>query len=233
MEIIAALTLGLMGSLHCLGMCGPIALAIPFSQKPLTRLTGILLYNTGRIITYALMGAVFGLFGKGLALAGFQQIVSIVLGSVMILGLIFPFLFKKIKPLEKIMNPINTLVKEKLSRLLRGDAYGNLLLTGILNGLLPCGLVYLAVAGAIASGGILNGTIFMALFGLGTIPMMAVLPMLGSLGGLKFRLVYRKILPVFVFTLGVLFILRGMNLGIKYVSPKLQGKVNMEQHSCH
>ncbi len=231
--MVEAFLIGLIGSLHCLGMCGPIALTIPFSKNLLTRFIGVLIYNLGRVVTYGIIGALFGLFGLGLAMAGVQQAVSIILGTLMILTVLFPLLFKRIKPLERMFSPISNFVKNKLSGYLNKRSLLTLLPTGIINGLLPCGLVYAAVAKSLASGSIATGSIYMVLFGLGTIPLMVALPMLGSLGGFKFRLYYRKALPVFVITLGLLFILRGMNLGIKYISPKLGPGNKMEHCTCH
>jgi len=233
MNILIPLGLGFFGSIHCLGMCGPIVLAIPFSGEPLKRILGTIIYNIGRVVTYSIMGFFFGLFGKGLAMAGFQQIVSIVLGVIMILSVLFPFLFKKIRLLEKPLDPINNFVKRRLVKLIQISTYKGLFLTGILNGLLPCGFVYVAVAGAIATGRIFDGIFFMSLFGLATIPLLAALAIFNALSSMKFRHFYKKVLPTFVVVLGILFILRGLNLGIKYISPRFETGSKMEHSSCH
>ncbi len=236
MELIAGLILGLLGSFHCAGMCGPIALAIPLNnQNWLTRILTGLTYNTGRVITYALLGALFGLIGKGLAMGGIQQWVSIAMGGIMILSVIFPLLLRNTRIIERFFYSFIDKLKRGFKKLFAQQSYTSLLVIGILNGFLPCGLVYIAIAGAIVSGDVLNGTLYMVLFGLGTIPIMLAISLVGNILNVKYRNVARKIIPILIVIIGILFILRGSNLGIPYISPKLDksNENKTEMKCCH
>ena len=223
MEVWTAFSIGLLGSLHCIGMCGPIALALPLDRSSqLSKLNGTLVYNLGRILTYFLLGGVFGLLGYGFALAGLQQWISIVVGLFMISTVIFSSLtHSKYLQLPGLNGFINS-VKSKLGKRFNSNSYPNLLSIGVLNGFLPCGLVYLGLAGATASKTVFEGGLFMAAFGAGTLPMMLAVAFYGQ--QLKASIMSRgkKLIPVFVILIGSLFILRGMNLGVPYVSPKLE-----------
>ena len=237
--LFSALMLGLIGSFHCAGMCGPIALAIPLNnQSWFSKINGSLIYNIGRAITYAIMGAIFGLLGKGLVLAGFQKWVSIIMGIIMVTSVLFPSLYKNRFDLDKSAFSFVGKLKIKLGRLLRTKSYGSLLLIGLLNGLLPCGLVYMAIAGAIATTNSLSGALFMFVFGLGTLPMLFAISILGNTLSVKLRTKMTKVIPVVVFFIGVLFILRGMGLGIPFISPpekklKVPEKMEMQMNMKH
>ena len=173
MMLLTAFTIGLLGSFHCLGMCGPIALALPVhDQASLRRWIGRLTYNTGRISTYGLLGGLFGLFGRSLAMAGFQQSVSVALGVAIILEVILPTtLVHRLNPNHRIARFIGQ-VKKSMQTLFSVRTYPALFGLGTLNGLLPCGLVYVGLAGATATGNAAAGVAYMAIFGLGTLPMM-------------------------------------------------------------
>jgi sulfite exporter TauE/SafE len=218
MELLSALILGLVGSLHCAGMCGPLALALPVTgHRAGTFFAGRAAYNLGRIATYSLLGLIFGLVGRSLALAGVQRWVSIALGVTLIVGL---FASRKLALWHPVTAGVDKL-KTRMGALLRQRSLTALGLLGLLNGLLPCGLVYVACAGATATGDILTGMLYMLIFGLGTIPMMLAIGLSGKLVPPAFRLQLRKAIPVSVFLLATLLILRGMSLGIPYVSPDL------------
>ncbi len=215
-----ALTIGLVGSLHCIGMCGPIAISLPLGRKSWWQRTlGGLTYNFGRILTYGLLGAVFGLLGQGIEMAGLQRWASILIGVVMILSVLFPALFKGKVKLEQFLFGYAGRMVGKFRKLFAIQSLPSLFLIGLLNGLLPCGLVYVAVAGALNTNSIPGGIVFMLLFGLGTLPVMLAIPLLGNLIGSGFRKKYRYLLSVLVVVLGILFVLRGLSLGIPYVSP--------------
>jgi sulfite exporter TauE/SafE len=220
MVYISALTLGLLGSFHCIGMCGPIALAIPLKTNSwLARITGGVIYNLGRAITYAIMGAVFGMLGRGLVMSGFQQWVSIIMGAIMVLSVITPSIYKNRFNAEKGVFSFVGKLKMSLGKLFTQRSYNSLFLIGLLNGLLPCGLVYFAIAGAIATGSSVSGSLFMFVFGLGTIPMLLAISLLGNMVTVELRKKITKLIPYAVVFIGVLFILRGLSLGIPYLSP--------------
>lgn len=217
--IYTALVLGLLTGFHCMGMCGPIAIALPLNNKSWgTRVFSALWYNIGRTITYVLLGVVFGILSEGFSLAGFQRWISILMGIFMIASVLFPKINQMLyrgTGSSKLMNG----VKKQLSKYFQQASYKSLFITGLLNGLLPCGMVYMALAGAIGVGSLSGSVLFMLMFGLGTIPMMFLLSMLGNFATIKLKHAINKIIPFIVVIVGVLFILRGMELGIKFVSP--------------
>jgi len=218
MELWTAFTLGLVGSLHCAGMCGPLALALPpAGNTAISYLGGRVAYNIGRIVTYCVLGLVVGLIGKSFLLAGLQRWVSIALGVLLILGLVASRKLALWKPVTLFVNQL----KAGMGSLLRQRSFFALTLLGLLNGLLPCGLVYVAAAGATVAGGVLEGAQYMAAFGVGTVPMMLAISLSGKLVPISLRLKLRKVIPVSVFLLATLLILRGMSLGIPYLSPNL------------
>lgn len=234
MEILySALLLGLMGSFHCIGMCGPIAISLPLRGKnQFQKISGGILYNLGRTVTYGLMGAVFGLIGQGFEIIGFQQWISIAMGTLMILSVIVPSIFKNINAGKHI--PFTGAVRKGIQNLFAKRSFGGLFFIGLLNGLLPCGLVYLAIAGAIGTGNFTYGVLFMVLFGLGTLPMMLFISLLGNLISLSVRNKINKIIPTLVVIIGLIFILRGLSLGIPYLSPpkeKLSPEIHLQKNA--
>ena len=216
----SAIILGLLGSIHCVGMCGPIAFIIPVDRSNgLKRIFQISLYHFGRILTYGIIGLIFGLVGKGFYLFGIQQQLSIVIGAIMILLAIIPYrLLNKYKLTFPITRSISK-IKTALGKELKKKTPDTFLTIGFLNGFLPCGLVYMAVFGALASGTAIKGTLYMILFGIGTIPLMTMAIYLGNFLKGKARQYINKSIPVIIVIIGLLFILRGMGLGIPYLSP--------------
>ncbi|MEO8589379.1 MAG: sulfite exporter TauE/SafE family protein [Flavobacteriales bacterium] len=216
---VTAFALGAAASAHCIGMCGPIALAVP-SPTPgwRARAVSTLILNSGRITTYALIGLGFGTFGQGLRLAGLQQGVSILAGAVLLLSVIVPGLLERWSPTGKLAMLIAR-SRGMLARNLKRTAPEALFLTGALNGLLPCGLVYAAAIGATAMGTATEGALFMVLFGLGTLPALIALRMSGGMIGTNARVLLRRASPVLVSAMALLLILRGLELGIPMVSP--------------
>lgn len=230
MDLITAFTIGLVGSLHCLGMCGPIAIALPLGHHNWAgKVAGGLLYNAGRIITYGVLGAIFGLLGRGLKLAGLQQWVSILLGIVMILSVLFPVVFREKINFDRLFSGYASRLTNAFRNLFAGKSLSTLLVIGLLNGLLPCGLVYIAVAGAINTNEVLAGVVYMMVFGAGTAPALLALSLAGNAMSMRLRSKLAKAVPVFIVILGILFILRGLNLGVPYVSPKSEKLAPKEQ----
>jgi sulfite exporter TauE/SafE len=230
---ISALIFGLLGSFHCVGMCGPIAFLLPVDRSSTFRkTTQIFIYHFGRILAYSLIGLVFGLIGSSLNLFGMQQQLSIAIGVLMILVMVIPAkTFNKYnfsKPLYKLVSR----VKNSLGKELKKKSADTFLTIGFLNGLLPCGLVYMAVFGALATGGAVDGSLYMAVFGLGTIPLMTSAIYLGNFLSGKVKQQIRKAIPVFVILMGCLFVMRGMGLGIPYVSPRPMVKMVDANYNC-
>jgi len=230
MEIWTGFVIGLLGSVHCIGMCGPIVLALPStSNSNWVVLFTRLLYNLGRVLTYAFLGAVFGLFGSRLVLIGLQQNVSVIIGVIILTAVLMPAKYKNYMARTKIYQSFNSLIKSSFAKLMSRKANSSFLLFGIINGFLPCGFVYVAIGGAVATENVLSGTLFMALFGLGTFPIMLAASILGKHINASIRSKINKIMPVLAVILAIIFILRGLNLGIPYLSPKLSSpQVNTE-----
>jgi len=219
--LVTAFLFGLLGSFHCVGMCGPIAFMLPVDRSNnFKKARQIFLYHFGRLLSYSIIGFLFGLLGKGLNLFGMQQQLSIFIGLVMIAVVLIPLrIFNKYnfsRPIFKIISK----VKSALGQELKKKTPDTFLTIGFLNGFLPCGLVYMAVLGTLASTTALSGSLYMMLFGLGTVPLMTTTIYLGNFLNGKVRQNIRKAIPVFIVFIGFLFVLRGMGLGIPYVSPK-------------
>lgn len=235
MEIYEAFIIGLLGSFHCIGMCGPIAIALPvFPDAQWKIILGRIFYNLGRIITYTLMGALFGLFGQRLILIGLQQQVSIITGVIIVLAVIIPPKFRAVITKTKIYTSFVNSLKLAFSKMYAKKSQLSFLWIGILNGLLPCGFVYVGIAGALTTGDFISGAGYMALFGLGTFPIMFAASMVGKFLNVGLRRKISKAIPYLALLLGILFIIRGLNLGIPYLSPKISAyKAPVENSCCH
>lgn len=225
--LLTAFILGLAGSLHCAGMCGPLALALPVAgTSRVSFLVSRLAYNAGRLMTYAALGAMFGLIGEVVALAGFQRWLSLTAGGMILAGLIFTRFSAK-----NTVTRVAVWVKGAFRSLLQRRSYSSLLLLGLTNGLLPCGLVYVAATASGATGQVLGGAQYMLAFGLGTLPMMLGLSLLGRT--LQLRFDFRRLVPFSVALVAVLLILRGLALGIPYVSPGVTASGATHCPACH
>jgi sulfite exporter TauE/SafE len=230
--LLAALSLGFLGSFHCIGMCGPIAMALPLGRESkFKQVAGAVIYNVGRVLTYGIFGLLFGLLGKGFVIGGFQQVLSITMGILILLGLLLPSRITASFALTRFIAPMVQKAKVQLGDLLRQKNFNSLFLIGLLNGILPCGLVYLAVAGAIATGDAVKGSLFMMAFGAGTFPAMLFVALAANVISTRSRNVMRKAVPVFAGVIACILIVRGMNLNIPYLSPELS-KTDCTQHSC-
>jgi hypothetical protein len=217
-------------------MCGPIAFLLPLDrQNRVKRILQLSSYHFGRILTYSLLGLLFGIAGNTFHFFGIQQQLSIGIGVLMIISILAPTQltnkFSITRPIYKLVGK----VKNALGAALKKKEPETFFIIGFLNGLLPCGLVYMAVFGAIALGNPLQGSVYMALFGIGTIPLMTTAIYLGNFltNNLKQRIL--KAIPVVVIVIGLLFILRGLGLGIPYLSPSEMVAVEQisSQQECH
>ncbi|MEX0813495.1 MAG: sulfite exporter TauE/SafE family protein [Chitinophagales bacterium] len=234
MFVWTAFVFGLLSSVHCAGMCGPIALALP-GKKSASRarfFLGRILYNSGRLTTYTLAGLLIGLLGKGISIAGYQQSLSIAIGIVLLLIAVFSINPESITQKAYWMRGFYTFITKKLGGLLKNPNAFSYYSIGILNGFLPCGVVYIALLAGLAAGGVFESGLYMFVFGLGTFPMMLVLSLAGGMVQMKFHKILRKAMPFAIGFFAVLLILRGLNLGIPYISPVLGDGVEVER-SCH
>ncbi|SHK32069.1 sulfite exporter TauE/SafE family protein [Epilithonimonas mollis] len=233
--IISAVGLGFASGFHCIGMCGPIALSMGLTknQKANYYLQNIT-YQLGRILTYSILGAVLGIIGQSFELAGFQKYLTVFVGVLLIIMAIFSFGGKDFASKIPFISKALLKVKMQLGKILQRPDYKSRLATGVLNGFLPCGMVYMALTASLATGGIWQGSLFMFLFGIGTFPFMFAVVLLGNFITTAFRLRILKVIPVMMICLGGLFILRGLELGIPYISPKSESlKVNHNSKDFH
>lgn len=229
---IPALSLGILGSFHCLGMCGPIALSVPLrGATGVERVLKALTYNAGRVLTYAILGFIFGAVGKSFVIAGYQQTLSIFIGIAMLTVFFLPVKYFQHLPFMRGAMLLSNRIKALFGNALRQTSYQSTFILGAINGLLPCGLVYLGVAGAIATGDVWKGALFMAAFGAGTLPAMLFVHTASQWVNVKARTAMRKAIPVFVVVSSCMLVLRGMNLGIPYISPQLSS-TDCTQHTC-
>jgi sulfite exporter TauE/SafE len=230
--LLAGFSIGIVGSFHCVGMCGPIALSLPVYDIPSwKKIAFIVLYNAGRVAAYTLLGILFGVVGMQFFLGGYQQVLSVSLG---ILILIFLFFSGLSSSNFSFINRFTGFIKKMLGNLLRNEKkFYTYILIGFLNGFLPCGLVYVAIAGAVATGSILNSALFMAAFGMGTFPIMFAVTVLGKYISLQWRNHMKRAVPVFIGVMAVLLILRGLNLGIPFISPEMNSTPAGTVSCCH
>ncbi|HEY4616926.1 MAG TPA: sulfite exporter TauE/SafE family protein [Flavobacterium sp.] len=229
-----AFIFGLISSFHCIGMCGPIAMMLPVDRhNPAKKASQILTYHLGRLTAYGTIGLIFGLVGKGFFMAGIQQNLSIFIGVAIIAVILIPEkIFSKYnfsKPIFKLISKI----KSTLGSQFRNKSYKSLFTIGLLNGILPCGMVYVALFGAIAMQSESLGVLYMVLFGLGTVPMMSSVIYINSFLTVPIRNRIQKIIPYVAILIGILFILRGLGLGIPYVSPSNMSLFVQENPNCH
>lgn len=224
MDFLQPLIVGLLGSFHCMGMCGPIALSLPLKEDSwMTRIISGLLYNLGRVFTYGFLGFIFGFLGFGIHIWGIQQWISIGVGAILILSVAIPAFFH-VSVLTQGLDKVFGGFKRYFGKFFGYRTYFATLVIGCLNGFLPCGLVYVALAGALLSNTPPEGAMHMMIFGIGTIPAMLAISLLGNVVSMALRRMIQKTIPFLVILIGILFILRGMNLGIPYLSPKMDQK---------
>jgi len=229
-----AFIFGLISSLHCIGMCGPIAMMLPVDRtNRAKKITQIMTYHLGRLTAYATIGLFFGLVGKGLFLAGLQQKMSILIGIAMITIVLIQekriAKFNFSQPIFRFLSKI----KQQLGSQFKNKGYKSLFIIGLLNGFLPCGMVYVALFGAIAMQSPVLGIFYMMLFGLGTMPMMTAVVYSNSFINLPFRNRIQKAIPYIAVFIGLLFILRGLGLGIPYISPSNMSLFVQATPNCH
>lgn len=221
--IFSALSLGFATGFHCIGMCGPIALSMGLSKKQainfhLQNTT----YNLGRIVTYSVLGGVLGILGEGFRLAGLQQYLTLLVGITLVVMAFFSFTKGDFANKIPVLNRLLLQVKIRLGKLLSQKDLKSRFLTGILNGLLPCGMVYVALTASLAAGGVLEGALFMTLFGIGTFPFLFLVVLFGGMLNTALRIKVLKIMPVLMLIMGSLIIIRALELGIPFISPDKQ-----------
>lgn len=217
---IPALTLGILSSMHCVAMCGPLALALPLDRSSKNKTyIGIILYHIGKLSAYLALGGIVGVFGKHIPLADSQQRLSIFAGVFILIFALYPFLIKRSSIIQKVVFKSMQPIQKQLAKRLKTKRQSTLFSIGVLNGLLPCAMVYMALVGALSTGALNKSILFMTIYTLGTLPAMLGVQIFGASLGKNIRYKIQKIIPYAMVFIGLFFILRGLNLGIEYVSP--------------
>jgi len=228
---IAAFTFGFLGNFHCIAMCGPIAASVMqnTNQKKIVFI-GSLFYNLGRVYTYTLLGLIIGLAGQQLVFFGFQKLLSVIAGITLLIFILYPSLATKLSAVLFVGK-----VKKFFGTYIQKKSNASKFILGVLNGLLPCGLVYMAVATSIAIGNPIYSALFMMVFGISTIPGLLGIGISKSFLNTKTKLFFKKFSPTFSFLVATLLILRGLNLGIPYLNPTVlkQQDNKPAQIICH
>jgi sulfite exporter TauE/SafE len=231
-SLLVAFSIGLVSSAHCVAMCGPLVLAMPLQAfTPGRRRIAVSLYHGGRIGIYAFAGLIFGVAGRVVFVAGDQQILSILLGAAILAQLLFRR-FANRGWMPGWLASCYRGLQQWMHRWWASRSIGKFLLLGMGNGLLPCSMVYLAIAGALTMAGPVEAMAFMILFGLGTLPMLLGLQVAGRVAGAGVRQHMRRLIPLVTAAVGVLLILRGLNLGIPFVSPAMAARPGVPI-DCH
>lgn len=214
MEIWTAALFGFFGSFHCVGMCGPIAMAIPRDSNRFTALSlNALMYNSGRILVYGVLGALFGWMGTRFSLSGFQSTLSILVGSVLLAALIIQYRVPKLSTQLPVYQAWSNFINRSYASIIKPNPSKTTLTgMGMLNGLLPCPFVYMGIAASILSPNLLHGMLYMILFGLGTFPAMFFMYMSPGLISMNLRSKISQWYPYVGMGLALLFILRGLAL---------------------
>ena len=229
-DITAPLLLGLAGSLHCVGMCGPLLIALPLGNAEKRKILGqMLVYHSGRILVYVLLGLLFGLLGKGIAIAGFQKVLSLFAGILMISMALLTWRFERIVLSIPGVGLISEKVKSGIGKLIRSYPGRATFTMGMFNGLLPCGMVYAALAGAISTSESGMGALFMAVFGIGTLPLLLAVSVLGRSFSLSIK---RKIMlaqPILLTLAGLILLQRGLHLDLSLFESAIP-KAGMDCH---
>lgn len=220
--------IGLSAAFHCLGMCGPIAMAIPVNRSNnWTILLGALQYNFGRVSAYTFLGFLIGSIGLSIASLQWMQWLSIAAGLLMtFIAWHQLFHFGQSKWTGK----ISITISRGIGKLFRSKSPLKLLGLGVLNGLLPCGMVFIGLTNALIQTSPLQGAMAMFFYGLGTLPMMLSVVFFASKLSGTWRLRFTKIVPYLMTFIGVLVILRGLNLGIPYFSPEIKLSETVLEH---
>ena len=220
MQLWTAFLLGFVGSLHCAGMCGPLVLLTPHVGKSTAGfIASRLVYHAGRLAVYGAIGAAMGLAGHTFTMAGLQRWVALAAGLGLILGLLIAARCNLKAPAWRTV----VWLKTTFAVLLKQRTYASVFLLGAINGLLPCGLVYAAAAGAAATATVLGAFQFMIIFGLATMPMLLGIGFAGRRLRTWMGPRVQHLIPASIMFVAALLILRSLGLGIPWLSPAMSG----------
>jgi uncharacterized protein len=212
--IASGLLLGFAGSVHCIGMCGPLMMMLHGNPERKTSIRWMMIHHSGRIISYLLIAMLFYGLGKYSGLFKLQQGASILGGVLLILGWI--------PSTQKTIHRWTAPFRNKLSLNHISSPLWKNFIWGLFNGTLPCGWVYSAIGASLITGNILHSAVFMIAFGMASTPSLIIIAISGKKISQRLNSQHLKWARWSMIILGFLFLLRGSNLGIPYLSPKLE-----------
>ncbi len=226
---LTALSMGLLGSLHCMGMCGPIVLVLHGNRPFVSRLY----YHAGRIGIYAFIGILIGFSGGALRLAASQEAISIIAGILMLLMIVIPSKLMSRLPFFRSIGILYSNIQQKTKpfwkdRSIKGDFF-----LGMINGVLPCGFLYAAFLGSLNAGSISASALWMFIFGIGTMPSLLAIGFLTSIRNHTYQRYVKSALPIGTAIIAAIFIMRGLSLGIPMLSPILPDKTPSKEASLN
>ncbi len=209
--------IGITGSMHCIGMCGPLAILIG-SDRFNSTLVDSILYHTGRITSYLLIGILVGLIGISIGFLRLEQYFSVLLGIILLL---ITTMGMKIGTIQSSffvqrMNQINEFIRKMIANNL---GFLPMYFKGMMNGFLPCGLVLVAISTSAGLSSLTDSLLMMLGFGIGTFPLMLFVSLSHQLINSRIRRIFSKMAPAVSIIMACLLILRGLNLGVPYLSP--------------
>lgn len=219
--LVSGLVLGTAGSLHCVGMCGPLAILLPGGNFSVTAI-----YHLGRTTTYVILGVLVGALLEFIDVRQYEQWFSLFLGALFLALWMYDFWGRKTVGSSPIQNWLN----RQFSLSLKRNSLLGWWFAGMINGFLPCGLVYGALLASMGFGSFSGSILFMFGFGIATAPMLLLITLGKRAIAQKMGAISHKILPFWLLFMAIIFLLRGANLGIPFLSPKMKSPV--QKHAC-
>jgi uncharacterized protein len=201
-----AIILGFAGSFHCLGMCSPLAMAVTNRSQAI--LLNKIFYNFGRVLTYSLLGGLIASIGLMAPMIKYQNLLSVFLGIGLVAIGIRGVSTARTPVISNGLAKLNIFLKKVFARFLKHKSYSSTFFLGSLNGFLPCGLSFLALTYCVTLSGPLDGFYFMALFGVGTLPVMLGFTFIFQWALNTFHLNSRRLTTTMLIVSGVLLIAR-------------------------
>ncbi len=222
--VLTALIMGLTGSLHCVGMCSPLAMAV--GNMNTRAFLNRVIYNAGRIVTYGLLGLAIAGVGLAFPISKFQNLVSVLLGVTLLLAGI-GLLKVNIPILSSAVGKLTFTLKKLFTRFLSRKHFGSVFLLGTLNGILPCGLVWIALTYSFTLQSAMEAFSFMILFGIGTLPVMLGFTSVITQLLQRFNFNFQRITSAMLILSGILLIVRVFIIHLPHQHSLQQGVVDI------
>lgn len=231
---IAGFVLGILGSVHCVGMCGPLIIAIPFQaiESKAKKAIAYLLYGGGKTLAYMMLGLLVGMIGSKAQQLHAQRYVSIVAGVLLLLSVLLPMIFKNKSWSPKFISTFTAWVNKNIAKQFQNQRLYSFGIIGFFNGLLPCGLVYVAIASSASAISLAGSISFMLFFGIATMLSLSVFSIAFQGLSMNVRNQLRKVFPYIIIITALLLIMRGLQLGIPYLSPIFDGSGGPGKDCC-